>query len=303
MLDISYAHEYAESVGTLCQCQGQLGDGAPARAVYRCSDCFERPLLCKACCVKEHVHLPFHRVHVWSGAEYFQQTSLREMGLVVNLNHLGSVCKYYRARPDTGVHTLTVIHTNGLHSVNVRYCRCGNEVAFREGGKDGMAGQLWRVGIWPASWDTPKTGATIAVLRQFRLLTVECKINATSFITFLRRSGAVIREEEFAVSITLITQTYAYMYHRTESASSSVCSVIGHTSTSSRSGMLNLECMMDVIRPASLLCTAQHVLTQVSTWPQTGATVLRIMSKPCPTWHLCSPIHKLQVHTCTLLKP
>ena len=124
------------------------------------------------------------------------------MGLIVRLKHTGSLCNYYRTDPDLDIRELTIIHDNGLHKINVQYCRCGSEESFYAGGRDGMAQQLWSAGIWPATWTSPRTGATLSVLRQFRLLTVECKVNATSFITYLRRTGAVIREEEFAVSLT-----------------------------------------------------------------------------------------------------
>jgi len=152
-----------------------------------------------------HVHNPFHRVRVWSESGYFMQTSLQQLGMVLRLGHIGSSCSYYRFHPDAELREVVVIHENGLHKINVQYCRCGDQVSFHAGGDNGMAQQLWQVGIFPATWTSPKTGATVAVLRQFRLLTVECKVNASSFITYLRRSGAVIREEEFAVRVQPFT--------------------------------------------------------------------------------------------------
>lgn len=63
-----------------------------------------------------------------------------------------------------------VIHTNGIHMVDINYCRCHSVPRHK---------QLLRIGWWPATPTNPKTCTTMECLRQFHLLNL--KANVTTF--------------------------------------------------------------------------------------------------------------------------
>ena len=65
-----------------------------------------------------------------------------------------------------------VIDTNGIHLVNVDYCRCYS-VTHRV--------QLLRIGWWPATPLDPQTCATMEVLRHFQILNLQGKLTGFSF--------------------------------------------------------------------------------------------------------------------------
>lgn len=59
--------------------------------VYKCSDCIGDYVTCKECCLLAHMDLPFHRLAVWKN-EFFQKTSLFELGYIIHLGHGGNKC-------------------------------------------------------------------------------------------------------------------------------------------------------------------------------------------------------------------
>lgn len=105
---------------------------------------------------------------MWNGL-FFGRTSLRELGLRVQLGHApGRACPTKQA-VNTG---FRVIHSNGIHAVAVDKCRChGVEVRT----------QFMRIGWWPASTVEPKTCATFEVLRHFHILNLQGKVTVYSF--------------------------------------------------------------------------------------------------------------------------
>ncbi|KAL0576155.1 hypothetical protein V5O48_005823 [Marasmius crinis-equi] len=107
-------------------------------AIYRCTECFMGVLLCQSCCVRRHTLLPFHRVEKWTGS-YFLKTDLRSMGLVIQLNHFSLNCM----NPVKGHIKLRILHVNGIHHVEVRFCGCEKKVDHYI--------QLLRRKIYPAS--------------------------------------------------------------------------------------------------------------------------------------------------------
>jgi len=135
--------------------------------------------------------------------QFFNRTSLASLGMVMRLGHQGKRCpdRHYLVEPDKEIQTIRVLHENGVHLVRVQYCRCGGLSTFSSGtGDNAPHQQLWRAGLYPATYKQPRTVASLSVLEMFRLLTCEGKINSSAFFTFLRRVGAVVFEEESAVS-------------------------------------------------------------------------------------------------------
>ncbi|EIW84336.1 hypothetical protein CONPUDRAFT_120104 [Coniophora puteana RWD-64-598 SS2] len=151
----------------------RCGVGVPN---YRCIDCHGGIMYCDSCMVQKHTEAPLHRVKKWNGA-YFEQTSLRTLGLRVQLGHPpGTRCmKPKAALKDDFV----VVHVNGIHQVGVDYCDCESITGEME--------QLLRARWFPATVDEPKTAATFEVLEQFHILSLESKSSSYEFYQSLAR--------------------------------------------------------------------------------------------------------------------
>lgn len=101
---------------------------------------------------------------------FFDKTSLRELGLRVQLGHdNGSTC----LKPCRGPDEMIVIHTNSIHEVAVNYCDCYLRVPPRR--------QLLRFGWYPATVHRPNTCSTIESLELFHSLTLTSKLSAYDY--------------------------------------------------------------------------------------------------------------------------
>ncbi|KIM58327.1 hypothetical protein SCLCIDRAFT_97032, partial [Scleroderma citrinum Foug A] len=175
------------------------GDGS-----FRCTECAHRPVFCTSCCRTQHNLLPLHRIEQWNGM-FFQESSLRQAGLVVHLGHGGKPCLAggYQDRgvpndfeedwEDLEEHAgpphltapkdrscLTVVHTSGVHFCDVRYCNC-------PGSKDSHL-QLACADLFPATTKQPRTTFTFQMLDEFIRDNVECGTSAMNFYSKLRRN-------------------------------------------------------------------------------------------------------------------
>ena len=151
--------------------------------------------------------------------EFFNRTSLASLGMVIRLGHRGQRCpdRYYQAEPNKDIQTVRVLHENGVHLVRIQYCRCGSLSTFSSStGDNSPHQQLWRAGLYPATYKQPRTVASLSVLEMFRILTCEGKINSSAFFTFLRRVGAVVFEEESPVSCQTSPKSYLRAYRLQE---------------------------------------------------------------------------------------
>ncbi|KAA1479019.1 hypothetical protein DENSPDRAFT_861961 [Dentipellis sp. KUC8613] len=123
---------------------------------------------CGDCVVRRHQRIPLHRVQRWNG-EFYERETLRNLGLVFQLGHgPGGQCRL----PQAGHKDFVVIHVNGIHAVNVKFCGCK--------GLDRPI-QLLRHSWWPATPLEPQSVATFDVLKHFHLITLQGKLNATDF--------------------------------------------------------------------------------------------------------------------------
>ena len=117
-------------------------------------------------------------LQVWNGKN-FERTSLKSIGLRVQLGHLpGARC--LNPQPVHG--DFTVIHTNGMHSVAVDYCRC--DLSFHEGYKQQ---QLLRGEWYPATHIDPQTAFTFRVLEHFHMQTLQGKVASYDYYTALEK--------------------------------------------------------------------------------------------------------------------
>lgn len=201
-----YLHETDPGIGTPChQCQSQ-----DVTAVYRCSECFNAPLLCQTCIVDSHVRSPFHWIHRWTGS-FFERCTLRDLGMVLYLGHHGQRCPNQVVKEgkeiDYMASTITITHTTGIQEAKILYCNCPVDGPFPQE----RAFQLWQAGLWPASFTRPQSAFSIGVLRHFESLTLQAKTTAYDYIGTLRRltNNAFSHEVKVGyLSLVLILHLY-----------------------------------------------------------------------------------------------
>ncbi|KAK7013626.1 hypothetical protein VNI00_019462 [Paramarasmius palmivorus] len=140
--------------------------------LYRCKDCIAPHLYCKACIVSHHKERPFDRIERWNG-NYFERTSLQDLGLVVQLGHDdGSPC-VLRVMARKG---FVVVDVDSIQEVSIAYCGCRSEEAVGQKWQ-----QLMRRELYPGSVEDPYTVFTFRVLALFHALTLKGKINLYDF--------------------------------------------------------------------------------------------------------------------------
>lgn len=167
----------------VCKKEGEL---------YKCEDCTHGALLkCQGCTNSIHFSQPFHRIKVknpllcisfllmtyqhWNG-QFFDKTSLRDLGLQVQLGHSGGRCPC----PERGPQTFTVFALSGVHHVDINYCGCHDEPVSK-------TVQILRQGWFPASFIRPQTAFTFDCLSFFHELTLQGKVNVYDFYHTLLR--------------------------------------------------------------------------------------------------------------------
>lgn len=133
--------------------------------------------VCKRCIVDEHARLPFHCIEEHNG-KFFKACSLSSVGLSVNLMHDTKACPH----SDDGVQT-TVVHTNGVHSIRVKYCDCV--------GRPEKVVQLTKQGLFPATAKNPRTLFTFELLKDFHLHTRVSKKSAYDYLRATYRKTAI----------------------------------------------------------------------------------------------------------------
>lgn len=172
------------------QCGCQMG----RQAEYRCSECFSSPLLCSECISLAHQYNPFHRIQFWNG-NFFESRSLsRDLGVKLLMHHDGLPCP----KPSLE-HDLTVIHSNGFHSIPVIFCQCDLGTTHDL--------QLFSAGLFPASVMRPQTAFTFQVLENFRIHHLEGKGSAFSYMESLSRISGIIGDETVKVCLFIIAQS------------------------------------------------------------------------------------------------
>ncbi|KAJ7242525.1 hypothetical protein C8J57DRAFT_1526216 [Mycena rebaudengoi] len=145
---------------------------------FRCAEqhCHGGAMFYQECTVAKHEALPLHWIEAsdrWNGVS-FEHTSLKELGLVVQLGHLvGFPCPTSTRAHDVFV----VIHTNGVHQIALRFCECDSRISHRQ--------QLMRATWWPATVRDPQTCTTMSALRLFQTMNCLGKISGYDFLRSL----------------------------------------------------------------------------------------------------------------------
>lgn len=172
------AHESFASSSPLCtNCSCLL---AMPGTAYQCSECSFSRLLCKACVLKEHKHNRLHLIQQWNSA-FFKKKALHELRLVVHLGHEGASCPL-STHVSTFHRDVLLIDVSGYQTVKFQFCGCLDGLGKRF---MPLALQLVQFGVFPVSFDNPRSGVTFRALRSFQMLTQQCKTNAYDFNTYL----------------------------------------------------------------------------------------------------------------------
>ncbi|THU93004.1 hypothetical protein K435DRAFT_671013, partial [Dendrothele bispora CBS 962.96] len=145
--------------------------------LYRCRECHGQCLMCEDCIVSQHWANPLHRIEKWND-KFFEPISLDSLGLRMQLGHPdGSVCQ----RPLPGPQGFVVIHSNGLHQINIDYCGC------RQNGHQEPWEQLLYCELFSATTERPQTCCSFRMLELFHLLNLEGKTTAFNFYDSLEK--------------------------------------------------------------------------------------------------------------------
>lgn len=181
-LDTVLATEGVPQAGLSC---AQCDEGKPEW--YRCSDCWMPPTLCRTCLLKTHKHNPFHFVQHWDPLrKFWRREPLSRMGVTVHLGHEGRRCPF----ASTTARTFTIVSENGIHTVKMLFCQCRDPAT---GARCPEATQLLRMGLWPASWESPESAFEIKTLKAFSLLANEGHVSAYDYFESLRKKTDFIR--------------------------------------------------------------------------------------------------------------
>lgn len=182
-------------------------------SIYRCIDCNGRPTSCLDCCRHTHDRNPFHRIEEWTG-QYFTPSWLWRVGLSIDLGHRGLSCPWYQQNLDTemvsiealdselmdeedaedynwvdpgkptstnivGSTIMIIVHTNGIHYLPVRTCRCPNAQPEDI--------QMMEMSFYPSTYKNTKTMFTFQLLDDYLLDNLECQTSSHHYFQKLRR--------------------------------------------------------------------------------------------------------------------
>ncbi|KDR81126.1 hypothetical protein GALMADRAFT_61075 [Galerina marginata CBS 339.88] len=116
-----------------------------------------------------------YSIQRWTGS-HFIKTTLKTLGLKVQLNHGSLFCP----NPVPCHASLLVLHTNGIHEVDIRYCGCDRAIPQHL--------QLLRRRLYPASQITVKTCASFELLEHLHMLALTTKASTYDFYRALEKS-------------------------------------------------------------------------------------------------------------------
>ncbi|KAI0669304.1 hypothetical protein C8Q78DRAFT_1070866 [Trametes maxima] len=157
--------------------QANLVRGSGATHHVCCTDCHHPEACCASCVLRAHRHRPFDRILAWHPQlRLWEAKTMRELGFIWSLGHAGERCPYHWEKP----HDMVIIHEHGITDLPVRFCRCEDAPHVTE--------QLLQVGLWPATWDTPRMATTLTALRTFHGLELQGQLNVHDYLSHLARA-------------------------------------------------------------------------------------------------------------------
>ncbi|KAI0346486.1 hypothetical protein BDW22DRAFT_1462017 [Trametopsis cervina] len=174
---------------------------ASSGSLYRCSDCFRRRAMCKACIVNDHLDNPLHIVEEWTEARgFWSRATLQSLGMVIYIGHGTNRCIRTFREP----RRVCIVDERGIQHASINFCECSQDGQLEQS----ESRQLLSMGLWPGSWKQPRTAFSLKVLDDFQLLATQGTITAQDYLTCLeRKTDAVLpndvesRYREFLVAI------------------------------------------------------------------------------------------------------
>ena len=172
----------------------------------KCLDCYSMPHLCLPCLQAVHKLSPFHRLLRWDvPSGFWHKTTTAALGITLYAGHSGRRCPRVSRQP----RNMVIVHTHGVMKIAVSFCECTRAHAGEmAGAQESRAGhddeqslpredssalltpeplQLLRLGLYPASWSTPRTAFTLTVMRDFHLLSHQGNVSAHDYFHYLKR--------------------------------------------------------------------------------------------------------------------
>ncbi|KLO10987.1 hypothetical protein SCHPADRAFT_942388 [Schizopora paradoxa] len=152
--------------------------------MFRCTTCIGRPITCKECCLGSHEHNPFHKIEKWADG-YFQKTTLSNLGYTIHMGHHGASCPAIPGHHFSDTfkrykdEDMVLVDKSGIWTYNVSWCNCLTRPAKRD--------QLLDMGLYPATFKSPKTAFTLQLMDYFYFDLLECQTPAANFYSKLRR--------------------------------------------------------------------------------------------------------------------
>jgi hypothetical protein len=109
----------------------------------------------------------------------FNPVTLAKLSLRIQLGHVPESCC---ANPHPASQGFTIIHTNGLHHVNIDYCECDNA-----GSAGSHRQQLLQRCWFFATHIEPQSCGTFSILTQFHMLNLQGKIAKYNYYSRLEK--------------------------------------------------------------------------------------------------------------------
>jgi hypothetical protein len=149
----------------------------PDYGFFRCFTCLGRGNYCRSCIVYMHSLMPLHRIAYWDeSVGCFLNTSLASLGLVLNIGHEDERCGHALLGD---LRSVTVVHTNGIHEVQVRFSMCTHSHSPDL--------QLFAFRLFPSTVNSPQTAFSFEVLQQFHFYHLEGKGSVYTFMNAIER--------------------------------------------------------------------------------------------------------------------
>lgn len=171
-------------------CRKALLTVDPKDPLYRCKECWGGGMRCPECFKQSHQFLPLHRVEHWDG-ECFKEVPSYTLGVKLCFGHDGEECRSPGVWPRCP-NIITIMHTNGILRVHIRYCTCRDA--------DEPWQQMLDYGLVPATHVRPSTAYTFDVLNLFQEFNLTSKVSAYDFCNSYRFQTDSVMPQSVPVS-------------------------------------------------------------------------------------------------------
>ncbi|KAI1788225.1 hypothetical protein LXA43DRAFT_895044 [Ganoderma leucocontextum] len=152
---------------------------------YYCDDCFPPGRKCLDCLIRSHREHPFHCICSWDTIHrVWRPVQLGDLGYELVLEHRGARCPGALSQGREFV----IVHDHGIARLPIVYCSCPHAPPATT--------QLMRAGLWPATWEKPRSAITLQALKTFDSLSVNAHTTAHDFIGHLELLSDVVASDD-----------------------------------------------------------------------------------------------------------